>query len=134
MARSERCVDGEHDLRWLLRVFQQMGAIESTSPRVAIHPTCPHCHGLGYLLPRVDAAMLVAAIVGAGVGAEIFTIAELLDHAEFNDRLHAVLHGLSPKSIGKLLASGLDQTFDGYFIERAGEERSGALWQILPRI
>lgn len=58
-------------------------------------PACPCCCGRGFLLPKPDAGVLVAAIVGAGAGSSIFNITELQRHAENNGRQASRRHSLA---------------------------------------
>ncbi len=106
--------------------------LRTFAPIVLILPVCPHCHGLGYLVPKVDDASLIMAIADAVGTRMIFTIGELRAHSEVDDALRAVLANLSAWQIGKALRriSVEGKSFDGYGVERVSEERDGALWRI----
>jgi hypothetical protein len=103
------------------------------APVVAIFPTCRCCHGLGYLLPKIDDATLIATIADR-VGARPFTVHELRHHAKVDEALRAALANLSNHQIGKALSRiFIAGDLDGYSVERIVDERAGALWQIILR-
>ncbi len=107
------------------------GGDRRTRPAGAID--CPCCRGLGYVLPKPDAATVIAAIADA-VGQRIFSVTELMHHAAADDALRAALAGMNAKQIGKLLHKNAGVNFGGCSVERMGEERGGALWRIMLRV
>src|SRR5262245_59335032 len=88
--------------------------LKTFPPIVMICPTCPCCHGRGYLAPKTDAAIVVAAIVDA-FGSRMFSLRELRRHTSVDDALGDALSTLSQKRLGKLLSKSWIERkiFDG---------------------
>jgi hypothetical protein len=81
--------------------------------------------------PDAGAAKLVLCISRA-VGARVFSVTELLEHAQVTPELRTALIAAvgaeNGRKVGKLLRRIEGMAFDGCRIMRAGSDREGILW------
>jgi len=102
--------------------WRQVRILTTSAPTVVIAPT-----------PRYDAAALVDAIA-AFVGEKDFNCRELKDHAMVVEGpLRDAIGTRSPKQLGKALWAIKEKDFDGYYIERLGADKHGAIWRLRSR-
>lgn len=85
--------------------------------------------------PGRDVALLLRAIV-EHVEGRGFTCFELVDHVEvaqaeaLGAAIEAAVGSLSPRKLGKLLASIEGECVEGLRVRRSGDAREGVRWQV----
>jgi hypothetical protein len=79
-------------------------------------------------LSRADRQRLgrVLPAVAGVLGSEWFLSREVVQSG--NPALRLVTHGLTPKSLGRLLRRATDQPVGGFVVRRAATERGAVLW------
>ena len=101
-------------------------------PALGLRHACPCCNGAGVVPLPLDGPALLKAIA-RDFGTELFTTAELINHARLIDGpLRPLLEDYSPHSVGKALAALDGKACDGLLLEKMALERGRvAIWRVL---
>ncbi|WP_395697973.1 hypothetical protein [Methylocella sp.] len=72
----------------------------------------------------------LATTIFEAIGERAFSARELIEHAGFapSKRLAAAVGHLSPRSLGRLLASAARKPTSGYIVESASSDAAGRIW------
>lgn len=78
---------------------------------------------------RATLRQLLPAIF-ASVGASVWVVRDLFDHAQRDDALRAAIGDVTPRSLGRLLARAEGVVVEGRVLYRGDEVREGRLWSV----